>query len=29
MQTDLKMQSEINSEDGLNLFWDGGFMMQR
>ena len=24
MQTDLKMQNEINSEDGLNLFWDGG-----
>ena len=24
MQTDLKMQSEINSEDDLNLFWDGG-----
>ena len=23
MQTDLKMQNEINSEDGLNLFWDG------
>ena len=24
MQTDLKMQNEINSEHGLNLFWDGG-----
>ena len=24
MQPDLKMQNEINSEDGLNLFWDSG-----
>ena len=24
MQPDLKMQNEINSEDGLNLFWGGG-----
>ena len=24
METDLKMHNEINSEDGLNLFWDGG-----